>query len=377
MTSVISGGAPQDLIAYAWFVMGFRPRESVVVVGLSGDGLTSGLVARLDLPAERHAARAAVMFAEMLERTGDDACLVLVTSDAAGDAPLLDGDGAMPHDGLAMRLGAALAAAGVHVVDALLVGTSTYRSYLCEDDGCCPPTGRPLTDVTGSRVAAAMVLEGRCVLDDEQDLVADVDPGAAAARGEPVLVLPKGRPGRGRRRAAFLRWCADLDADAQEPTRADDLLAALTADRDLRDAVLFSLVPGGRTTALQLLEGRRPGPLGPDRDIRPQGPLVRVGDRLLACLARRAPAGSRAEPLAALAWLAWWSGDAVRGRLLADRALQDVPGHRLAGLVHALLEGSVPPPWTDVAQPAARPRPRAAAAVSTGAPDGGPGPASG
>ncbi|WP_088290721.1 DUF4192 domain-containing protein [Kineosporia sp. A_224] len=350
MTSVIRGGAPHDLIAYAWFVMGFRPRESVVVVGMSGDSLTSGLVARLDLPGERHAARAAVMFAEMLERSGDEACLVLVVSDAAGDAPLVDGDGAMPHDGLTVRLRAALAAAGVHVVDALLVGSSTYRSYLCEDEGCCSPAGRPLTEVTGSRVAAAMVLEGRCVLDDEQDLVADVDPDAAAARGEPVLALPRARPGRGRRRAAFLRWCADLDAAAEEPTRAEDLLAALVADRDLRDAVLFSLVPGGRATALRLLEGRPTGPLGPDRDARPQDPLVRTGDRLLACLARRAPAGSRAEPLAALAWLAWWSGDAVRGRLLADRALEDAPGHRLAGLVHALLEGSVPPPWTDVAR---------------------------
>jgi hypothetical protein len=197
-----------------------------------------------------------------------------------------------------------------------------------------------------------MVLEGRCVLDDEQDLVADVDPAAAAARGEAVLVLPAARPGRGRRRAAFRRWCADLDADAQEPTDAEGLLAALAADRDLRDAVLFSLVPGGRGTARVLLEGRRSGPLGPDPDARPQQGLVRTGARLLASLARRAPAGARAEPLAALAWLAWWSGDAVRGRLLADLALEEAPGHRLAGLVHALLESSVPPPWTDAARSA-------------------------
>ena len=83
--------------------------------------------------------------------------------------------------------------------------------------------------------------------------------------------------------------------------------------------------------------------MAPDRD------LVRRGARLLAAVARRAPAGDRAAPLASLAWLSWWSGDGVRARLLVARALEDDPAYSLALLVATLVDHSVPPPWHDPA----------------------------
>jgi hypothetical protein len=49
--------------------------------------------------------------------------------------------------------------------------------------------------------------------------------------------------------------------------------------------------------------------------------------------------------LAALAWAAWWLGEAARARLLCELALQDRPGHRLAALVDQLLSHALPPPW--------------------------------
>ncbi len=46
-----------DLIAYAWFQIGFRPRDSVVVVGMRQARL-AGAVARIDRPPRRHEAAA-------------------------------------------------------------------------------------------------------------------------------------------------------------------------------------------------------------------------------------------------------------------------------------------------------------------------------
>jgi hypothetical protein len=347
MTTVISAAAPRDLLAYAWFVMGFRPRESLVLVGLNGSRMQAGLVGRVDLPAPRSAVAAADVLADMLDRNGDDGCLLVVVSDVDGGPAGRADRGEMPHAGLVDRLVPALCDRGLHVVDVLLVGPETFRSYRCDDLACCPPQGEPLALLDASPVSAAMVVQGRRVRSEEADLVADVDPVAAAARGEATIVLPRGRPGRGRRRAAFERWLGDLADGAAEPAQPAELLAAVAADLQTRDAVLFSLVPGGLAAAHTLVEGRRlPADADWGADGTPDPVLVEAGDRLLAVLARRAPAGLRAEPLAILGWLAWWSGDAVRGRLLADLALADQPGHRLAGLVAALLAGPVPPPWT-------------------------------
>jgi hypothetical protein len=342
MTTVIRAAEPRDLIAYAWYAMGLRPRESLVVVGLRGERRRTGLVARIDLPDRRTLADEVDVVVRMLEQDGDDACLLLVVSDA--EPP--PGD-RLPHVELVEGCRDLLADREIEIVDAFLVDRRTYRSYLCADPSCCPPDGRPLDGVAESRVAAAMVLEGRSVVGDEADLVADVDPAAAIGRGEVPLVLPRGRVGRARRLAAFQRWCADLDAGAVEPDRPEELLAALRSDLATRDAVLLSLVPGSRVVAQGLVDGR---PLSRDAFAglrRPPEPeVVASGNRLLAVLARRAPGGRRAEPLALIAWLAWWSGDCVRGRLVAELALAEQPGHRLAGLACALLAEAVPPPWT-------------------------------
>ncbi len=349
MTTLISAAAPADVIAYSWFAMGFRPRESLVVVGLDGARRRAGLVARVDLPPPRQARRAARSLAEVLDRGRADACSVYVVSDASGTGPLIGEDGSMPHRGLVERLLPALVDLGLEVVDVALVGPEAFRSYLCDDQRCCPASGTPLDAVTTGPVAAAMVLEGRTVRGSEHELVADVDPETAAACGEALLEPPSGRPGRARRRAVLERWCADLDADAQEPTQPQELLTALTADRDVRDALLYALVPGGRAAAVGLAAGRRT--TVDDAAVLATGPeqaLADAGNRLLAAVARRTPQGHRAGPLAMLAWIAWWSGDGVRGRLLATAALEEDPGHRLGALVEALLGAGVPPPWTAV-----------------------------
>jgi hypothetical protein len=79
----------------------------------------------------------------------------------------------------------------------------------------------------------------------------------------------------------------------------------------------------------------------------PDAELLERGRVLLSAVAREAPPGRRVDALALLAWSAWYAGHGSRGRLLVQRALADVPTHRLARLVDQLLFLGVAPTWVE------------------------------
>ncbi len=362
----ITGAGPRDVIALVWFRLGFRPRESLVVVGLHGPNRRAGLVARVGLGELGEAGAAVARIAGLLRRSGDDAAVVLVVSDVdGGPRPGPDGVPALPHRRLCAEVGQRLSERGIEVFDVLAVGPRSFRSYLCEDVRCCPAAGTPLESVTGTEVAATMVLAGLSVAASEQDLLADVEPGRAqlpTGAGAAGSDDGWGRPGQ--RRQALARWQALLEADPAARTAplspagamsATDLAGLLDALEELpfRDAVMLTLMPGAGDLPERLLDGRA-GPRTQDLlEGRPDPELTGRGRRLLAQLAAAAPPGRRAEPLAVLAWMSWWCGDGARGRLLAERALADRPGHRLAVLVSTALATATPPPWASRQQPAA------------------------
>lgn len=339
---------PADLIALAWYQMGYRPDDSLVMVGLHGPRQRAGVVARGDLPPPGQERAAVVALAGPLLDSGADGVVLLVcAADACRAAPprVLRS---------ALRL---LPDLGLDVVDAWAVGSAGYRSYRCTDPGCCPRDGRPLDAVLRSRVAAELVLQGCTLVEDEAALVADVlpgpddaddadpDDGAGAAPGA-------GTPGRGPEPAELLRrWRAALAADGTTDEAGEGhgvlvrLLGPALRDGRLRDAVMVTLVPGAGRVADALLAGAGGDALDTCLRVVPDQDLLDRGVRLLAAAARVARPGRRAGALGALAWLAWWAGQGTRARLLAERALADQPGHRLALLVEGLLEMAVPPPW--------------------------------
>jgi hypothetical protein len=342
---------PADLIALAWYQLGYRPDDSLVMVGLGGPRQRAGVVSRGDLPPPGQEQAAVVALAGPLLDSGADAVVLLVCAGAAcrsGPPPVLRS---------ALRL---LPELGLDVVDAWAVGTTGYRSYRCTDPGCCPRDGRPLAEVLRSRVAAELVLQGCALAEDEAALVADVLPGPVPQAGAadddasdddapeddgPV----DGAPPDGTRSPQDLleRWRQVLSGEAGEDGAAElvRLLGPALADGRLRDALMVTLVPGAGRVAEALLAGSGGEALDACLRVRPDQGLLDRGVRLLAAVARTARPGRRAGALGALAWLAWWAGQGTRARLLAERALADVPGHRLAMLVDGLLELAVPPPW--------------------------------
>jgi hypothetical protein len=351
MTTTIRSASLRDLIALAWYRLGYRPRESLVALGLHGPRQRVGAVARVDLP-EAGAHRIAMRsLAETMRRTGHRQVLVLVVSDRLGDPGFSGSDRvASSPSRLLEDLAEELSAAGLSVLDLVAIGPTAFRSYLCEDAECRSAAGIPLSEIDSSEVAAAMVVAGATVVADEDHLVADVEPVSPGGfdeeeeTKEPGSIGAAGEFGPTERSAALARWLRLVSSGCPDPREWSRTTRALS-DPALRDAIMISLVPGVGTDPEAILQ--RYGP-GATRDLfarRPDVELAERGRRLLAAVARRAPEHSRAPALSVLAWLSWWCGHGTRARMLADMALRDVPGNRLAGLVQVLVERHIPPPW--------------------------------
>lgn len=346
----ISCAQPRDVIALAWYQIGYRPRESLVLVGVHGPRQRSGLVLRVDLPPASTRRQALTRLGQLLSRCGSTGVIALVVSDTGGGPhPGPDGRPILPHAALARALCRELRRQRLPVLDVFAVGPVSFRSYLCPDLHCCPAGGTSLEEVRSSEVTATMVLSGESLADSEQALIADVDPEPAGARSDPAGTAAGSVWGRAGRRQPALRTWRRLLASAQPAP--DDPVGLLDALDELpfRDAVLLTLAPdsGDLPERMVRVPPGRELPEGTDDAFgsRPDPVVVERARQLLAALARWAPPGRRAEPLAMLAWLAWWTGAGARARLLTERALADRPGHRMAALVASLLAAGVPPPW--------------------------------
>jgi len=333
--------APRDIVALIWFRLGYRPRDSLLLVGLHGPRHRTGLVVRIDLPPPGEEKPAIRRLARLVRRTGAEAAIAVLCRDTACDPPRPPAVRVVRRE---------LPRAGLGLVDMIAVGRRGYRSYLCHDPGCCPPEGRPLAEVMAGEVAARMVLAGHTVVEDEAALIADVMPPGGPAEGPAGVGRGGAPPGPAAVRGAppsstevLAAWRRTLEQAEPDPAVIAGLATAL-ADVRLRDAILLTLVPGAGPAPEDVLAGRQ---VDLERLLSrpPEEDLVDRGRSHLAAAARAAPPPARADVLATLAWLAWWTGHGGRARLLADLAQTTRPGHRLAGLVTALLHTCAPPPW--------------------------------
>jgi hypothetical protein len=328
-----------------------------VLVGLHGPSRRIGMMIRMDLPPAGQRAVALEAHLRALRANDEDAVIVLVITDRP---PKPSGCGPIrpPYHQFVRSVRRRLNLSGWSVLDVIAVGESTWRSYLCRDPGCCPPGGRPLSEVTDSPLAVWMIAEGHVLAPDEESLLADVEPvahaGADGAGADGTGADGTGSVGPGpTAEEALARWRELLLDGGPRPgdARQPDLrwLTAALQDRWFRDAVLLTLVPGAGTVPEEVLAGVDHTAMDGLFDAPPDGALLARGTSLLAAVARAAPTGQRADALALLAWAAWWSGEGARGRLLAARAMADQPTHTLAALVDQLLFAGVPPGWASSA----------------------------
>ena len=383
MTTTIRATEPRELLALIPFRLGFRPAESLVVVSVRAERSLVGLIARMDLADLAHPVAgeraASALVGHLIADGARRALAVLFTAE----------DLQTPGRGPARAALATLqdvAAEHLGPLEAWVVGPHGYYAVGCSDRECCPPRGRPLAELEGTRVGAQMVLDGIPVAASRDDLgwIGVVDPAARkAARRARVRWQARAVAASGsvigaeahRWRAAGLSLWRDLTARAADawavaepagvtdsrarcpweppgPAEVGRLLAALD-DVLVRDAALLSCVPGAGRVADRLVAGDRGPDVGtalaaivdPVNGQRPDISRTAAARAVLEHAAAHAPRTGHAPTLTLLALLAWWEGDGARAGVLVDRALAADPDHHMAVLLSDALAVGMPPGW--------------------------------
>jgi hypothetical protein len=363
---------PADVVAVLPYQLGYHPQDSIVVVALHDRAV--GLIERLDLPAPEHAEEAGRVLVGPLLRDRPEAVLLVGYETTAGSSrPVLD----------AMRR--LVTEADLDVLDRLVVRDGRWFSLDCSDS-CCPPDGVPVQPADTPAVAEYVGLEvspltGRAAI---TDLVA-ADPALAepvgAALGEPASVVAA-ETGPSRSDAVESGGGARSDP-AQSDSGLGDAASrlrvlagwAVVCDVTGSAAEVEALVPGvvgvvvGGLAGLGVRDGLVawlcPGSLPLDclppdlvdalrctlptptwHRTAPDGSAAIAGRRLVArlqALVRSVPDEYATPVLTVLANLAWWQGDGALARTCLDRALEAVPGYRLARLLERMLDLGVRP----------------------------------
>lgn len=331
---VLALSGPSELIDSVPYLLGFHPRDSLVLVGLGSTPAGRdrvGVSARVDLADLAVDAGIVRRCAAALGRSGAHSAVVLVYDSEAAAAP------ALPWSAIVEEVGAALELERLSLRDALLVGDTRWWSYLCSDPACCPAEGSPRQG-PGSATAATAAYAGLSALPGREGIEAllDQDPPEALERMAVLLEVAE---------AAELEAVLTGRQQAHRRSATRALFAAARA-QDLNP--LRRGAPGQAQPAPTDEQAARLAVALGDLSVRDACWLAAEGGRLPATglwrmLARRLPAPYDAQPLFLLGWQEWRAGNGALAGIAASRALASDPGCSAARLLlDALAHGLDP-----------------------------------
>jgi hypothetical protein len=308
--------------------LGFMPESSIVLMGTKPPEDTVKVTLRYDLPDPPDPALAADIAEHSLAILdwqeldpaiavgyGPDA-LVRPLADAFSDAMTKAQPG---KSGL---------------IDFLRVEGDRYWSYTCTDENCCPAAGVPFGPAGDP---AALAGDGVPVLPNRAAVAASIAPvtGTAAQtmrqatrRAEKHLmqVMAEATESGG------LSACRRAVADAGLLVVAEMIAAYRSGGRYASKAQVARL-----TLALKDMRIRD------DAWARMDPGHSEAHQRLWIDVVKRAQAGHVAAPASLLAFVAWQTGDGALANLALDRALADIPGYSMAGLLRQVISAGAPP----------------------------------
>ncbi len=341
---------PGELIAALPGLLGYSPRESVVIVGVGpaeelttilrvdrADLLRADIAAGLGRSVAAQLVRSGARLAVIVAFTDDDVRLACPAIDAL--RPALEG-AVDEAEGWAVRRG-------------------RFFAPGCARESCCPSAGRvvpptPLTLETRPRVRTEA--HGALASAPDAAYVANEAARRRVARaGERWWAHREGGE-EAWRAASFEAWRAALRGvalDKMPPDPDSGRLVAALRDRKVRDAVLVSLLPGWEDLAPRVLQGSADQEvaralrvlLAPAEGRPPERDTVEPVWDLCGWLAARARGDRRAPMLTLCAVIAWWEGDEPACRELLRRAHASEPGYRLAGLLECTVLAGIDPGW--------------------------------
>ena len=310
--------APGDLVAAIPHLLGFHPADSLVVLGLRGDGTQLGVVLRVDLPPPpgraRDLARQLVM--PLTQQSTKAATLIVVGAARDECGP--------PQVEVLDIFTGVFGAAGIPVIHRIWTAATAQGAFWrCYDEPDCKGI---VPDPAASPLAAATVLAGSVTYGRREDIAATLAP-----EDDDVLV----------RRAELLRRASeDAEPCHEEPPASARLLAAMDelVRRAGQDALL--LTDDDIVTAAEALAD----PKVRDACLRFGQPNEEeAAQRLWTALLRATPAPECAEPACLLALAAYLRGDGVLAGIALDRAEAAYPGHMLTVLLRGALLTGMPP----------------------------------
>jgi hypothetical protein len=404
----IRAAVPEDVIAHAWYSLGYRPTASLVFVPADRPIRRSGLVLRANLPPPAHPRELvhhlAQRVADRLVRHGSRSAVLLVACERALQAPPVR---------LIRSLRTGLHRRGIALREVVGITRRGFRSLACHDRRCCPRSGHPLAAVTASPVAIMHTLAGDTMAEDlpsspnapttdaqapppnasppdppdeppdgfsdaahptDREPEADTPPethadaatdstpphasppAAGGADSRPTGTEPSPDPAKrppmsaGDRDGWWRVWTKALATGELSPELRAGFASAL-ADPALRNGVLATAM--GATADARgptAIPGWRRAMETPPEDL----DLVTCAACVVVLALLEAPPGDRADGLAVLAALTWYAGNPVGARRLAVRALRERRGHGLASTLLALVLTGTPPPWARSGRPPRR-----------------------
>ena len=313
-------------------LLGFRPLDSLVVLGIGGPHARIRLAFRYDLPDPPEDGLATDI--------AEHACTVLARQHLTMAVVIGYGTGRLVTPVVDLVI-PALRSAGVAVQDVLRVLDGRYWSYLCQDPCCCPPDGVPF-DPAGHPAAAMLTEAGLVVRGDRADLAETIAPAAEFA--ESIGQATE----RARERAG--RLVGEALAGLELP-----------GGPDLPDVFQPIADAGRRSVRLAVARYRRGGRLTDHDEIAWLGFTLtdlRVRDdawarmdpafggahlRLWTDLVRMLPEALVPAPAALLAFTAWQAGEGALASIAIERALSADPEYSMALLVAEALQAGLPP----------------------------------
>ncbi|MCW2491339.1 MAG: hypothetical protein JWN47_703 [Frankiales bacterium] len=326
----ISISDPGELIEAIPYLLGFHPRESLVLLGFeSTDPVrpmtgTVQVALRVDLPPDVSEPIDIEPLIETMRGSGASAVAAMIHSADVGDP-------AGKWTALADAVSTAVAVADMALVDFLLSDDSRWWSLICADPRCCPPTGRARA-VGCSKAAAQATLAGLVALPDREALEAQLD-------GDTELTRRKLQPHLEQAEHRVTR--AVLSNGVGRLTRAD----ATALKKACRDKAATAARQAKLLTPEQLA---RFGVALSDIDVRDELWLA-VDDQSLDAgqlmheLLTRLPAPYDAAPLFLYGWHQWRAGNGTLAAVAAERALESDRGYSAARLLLQAVRSGLDP----------------------------------
>lgn len=355
MHTIVTTSEPHDLLALVPQLIGFRPRDSLVLVAFGGSR-TCGAY-RVDLPRPAGDVvnkRLATTLVGMLCRVrGADGVIPIVYTD---DRFLQCGG--IPREAFTATLIDRAHTAGFSVKDALCVAADGWGSYLAAPGVRATPL--PLARIEGSRAPAGIPRADEVELCSPQQraTLPRIDRGRRDRIQRACARLRAAPPdGQGAGLVELAETVLRNDGD-QLPAELAALLLWAIQRPALRDVLLFSWA-WGRAAGSQAAELNRrhtngeaispddPAALGlagigmPRPDVRRMRSAIDLVLQLAAAERRTA----RAPALTMLAWLHWALGSGTIAGEFIRRARAGDPDYSLAELLDAMLHSGMLPDW--------------------------------